>query len=27
MTGQKTAPFKIYAVNKEGAAPTVYAVE
>ena len=27
MTGQKTAPFKIYAVNKEGSPPTVYAVE
>ena len=27
MTGQKTAPFKIYAVNKNGTSPTVYAVE
>jgi hypothetical protein len=27
MTGQKTAPFKIYAVNKDGTPPTVYAVE
>ena len=27
MTGQKTAPFKIYAVNKDGTAPTVYAIE
>jgi hypothetical protein len=27
MTGQKTAPFTIYAVTKDGAAPRVYAVE
>ena len=27
MTGKKTAPFKIYAVNKDGTPPTVYAVE
>lgn len=27
MTGSKTAPFTIYAVSKNGAAPTVYAVE
>jgi hypothetical protein len=27
MTGQKTAPFKIYAVYKNGTSPTVYAVE
>jgi hypothetical protein len=27
MTGQKTAPFKIYAVTKDGTPPTVYAVE
>ena len=27
MTGRKTAPFTIYAVAKNGAAPTVYAVE
>jgi len=27
MTGSKTAPFTIYAVKKDGSAPTVYAVE
>jgi len=27
MTGWKKAPFTIYAVTKDGAAPTVYAVE
>ncbi len=27
MTGEKTAPFKIYAVHKDGTPPTVYAVE
>ena len=27
MYGQKTAPFTIYAVTKDGAAPRVYAVE
>ena len=27
MTGQKTAPFTIYAVSKDGTAPTVYATE
>ena len=27
MTGKKTAPFTIYAVTKDGAAPRVYAVE
>lgn len=27
MTGQKNAPFKIYAVTKDGTPPTVYAVE
>jgi hypothetical protein len=27
MTGKKTAPFKIYAVNKDGTPPTVYATE
>ena len=27
MTGQKKAPFTIYAVTKSGAEPTVYAVE
>ena len=27
MGGPKTAPFTIYAVSKDGAAPTVYAVE
>lgn len=27
MSGEKTAPFTIYAVSKDGKAPTVYAVE
>ena len=27
MTGKKTAPFKIYAVNKDGTPPTIYATE
>ena len=27
MTGEKTVPFKIYAVNKDGTPPTVYAIE
>ncbi|MGK9231322.1 DUF411 domain-containing protein [Inquilinus limosus] len=27
MTGEKTEPFTIHAVTKDGAAPTVYAVE
>ncbi len=27
MTGEKTAPFTIYAVTKDGAGPTVYATE
>jgi hypothetical protein len=27
MTGKKTAPFKVYAVHKDGKPPTVYAVE
>ena len=27
MYGQKTRPFTIYAVTKDGAAPTVYAIE
>ena len=27
MTGRKTAPFKIYAVTKDGTAPSVYATE
>ena len=27
MTGHKTGPFTIYAVSKDGAAPTVYATE
>jgi hypothetical protein len=27
MTGQKTAPFKIYAVHKDGKPSTVYAIE
>lgn len=27
MTGSKVAPFTIYAVTKDGAAPTVYAIE
>jgi hypothetical protein len=27
MTGEKTAPFKIYAVHKDGTPPTIYAVE
>ena len=27
MTGERTAPFKIYAVKKDGTAPTVYAIE
>lgn len=27
MTGRKTEPFTVYAVTKDGAAPTVYAVE
>ena len=27
MTGLKTEPFKIYAVSKDGATPTVYATE
>jgi len=27
MTGHKRGPFTIYAVNKTGAAPTVYAIE
>jgi hypothetical protein len=27
MTGEKTAPFKIYAVHKDRTPPTVYAVE
>lgn len=27
MTGEKTAPFKIYAVRKDGTAPAIYAIE
>lgn len=27
MTGRKSGPFTIYAVTKDGAAPTVYAIE
>lgn len=27
MTGKKTAPYKIYAVSKDGTPPTIYATE